>query len=326
MTPTQLRAFASVVRLGSVKAAAAELAVTEAAVSMHVAHLRRELDDQLFERTASGLAFTPGGLRLASRAVEILGLQERTVEEVSRAHDGRRLLRVVTTSLFAEHAAPGLIDLFTGRAADLDVELSVAATNRFRGMLVARTVDLAIGPLSTAETLTHKPFLNYEMVTVAAPGHPLAGQTIGAAQARRQTWMLGPAAADPDGPVARLLDRLGVPGRRQRIFQSDAAAWEETRRDHAVVALALRFAVATDLADGRLVEVHGTDLRTRGTWAATTLPAPGQPPAAAELLRFITTPRATQAMVRGTRVPVGRFRPSVHVTLWSRPSEPGRGR
>ena len=34
MTPTQLRAFAAVVRLGSVKAAAAELYVTEAAVSL----------------------------------------------------------------------------------------------------------------------------------------------------------------------------------------------------------------------------------------------------------------------------------------------------
>ncbi len=88
MTPTQLRAFAAVVRLGSVKAAADELGVSEAAVSMHVAQLRKEFDDLLFTRTASGLAFTPGGLRLASRAVEILGLQDRTVREVSQA--GRR--------------------------------------------------------------------------------------------------------------------------------------------------------------------------------------------------------------------------------------------
>jgi carbon-monoxide dehydrogenase large subunit len=43
MTPTQLRAFAAVVRLGSVKAAAAELDVTEAAVSLHVGQLRKEL-------------------------------------------------------------------------------------------------------------------------------------------------------------------------------------------------------------------------------------------------------------------------------------------
>jgi DNA-binding transcriptional LysR family regulator len=93
VTPTQLRAFACV-RWGSVKGAAGELGVTEAAVSMHVAQLRKELDDDLFTRTSSGLAFTPGGLRLASRAVEILGLQDRTVQEVSQAGHVRRVLRV----------------------------------------------------------------------------------------------------------------------------------------------------------------------------------------------------------------------------------------
>src|SRR5674476_791541 len=105
MTPRQLRAFAAVVRLGSVKAAAGELDVTEAAVSLHIGKLRKELDYRLFTRTASGLAFTPGGLRLASRAAEILGLQDRTVLEISQAGRGRRLLRIAASELFAEHAA-----------------------------------------------------------------------------------------------------------------------------------------------------------------------------------------------------------------------------
>ena len=89
MTPTQLRAFAAVVRLGSVKAAAAELGVTEAAVSGHVAVLRKELDDPLFTRSPSGIGFTPGGLRLATRATEMLGLQDQTIREVSVAGRGR---------------------------------------------------------------------------------------------------------------------------------------------------------------------------------------------------------------------------------------------
>ena len=41
------------------------------------------------------------------------------------------------------------------------------------------------------------------------------------------------------------------------------------------------------------------------------------PPVAAELTRFVTTPRATQAMLRGSGVTVGQFKPSIHVTLWS---------
>src|ERR1700754_641805 len=147
MTPTQLRAYSTVVRLGSVKQAAAELEVSEAAVSLHIGQLRRELGDQLFHRPAAGLAFPPGGLRLASRAAEMLGLQDITILEVGAAGRGRRLLRLGASSLFAEHAAPGLIELFAGRAADLDVELSVHHTSRFPVLLAARTVDIMIGPL-----------------------------------------------------------------------------------------------------------------------------------------------------------------------------------
>jgi len=40
-------------------------------------------------------------------------------------------------------------------------------------------------------------------------------------------------------------------------------------------------------------------------------------PAVSELVRFITTPRCTQAMLRGAGVGVTRFRPKIHVTLWS---------
>lgn len=43
--------------------------------------------------------------------MEILGLQDRTVREVSQGGDGRRVLRAATSNLFAEHAAPGLINL-----------------------------------------------------------------------------------------------------------------------------------------------------------------------------------------------------------------------
>ena len=318
MTPTQLRAFAAVVRLGSVKAAADELEVSESAVSMHVAQLRRELDDKLFTRTSSGLAFTPGGLRLASRAVEILGLQDRTVREVSQAGDGRRLLRMATSGVFAEHAAPGLIELFASRANDLDVELSVRPSSQFAGLLAARTVDIALGPMPAhvPDELTHKPFLNYEVLAVVAPDHPAAHGTLTPARARELSWLLGPAAAGGEGVVAGMLRQLGVPEAQQRIFQSDAAALEETRRTQGI-ALAVRFAVAADVTAGRLATVDGPGLRAGGRWAALALPAHSQLPATAELLRFITTPRATQAMVHGRGSKVGRFRPSVHVTLWS---------
>ena len=304
--------------MGSVHAAAEELGVSDAGISAHVAQLRKELDDPLFSRTRAGLAFTPGGLRLASRAIEILGLQQQTAIEVTEAARGRRLLRIAASSAFAEHAAPGLIELFSSRADDLSVELSVHPTSRFRDLIESRAVDLALGPaLPDAGTeIVVRPFLKYQIITVAAPASPLATGTPTPALLRDQQWMLGPSAGSVDGEIATLIRNLAIPETAQRIFQSDAAALEEVQRMGGVT-LAVGFAVAKDLSAGRLVHVKGSRLQLSGEWCASTLPGSARQPAVTELLNFITTPRCTQAMIRGTGVGVTRFRPKVHVTLWS---------
>ncbi|MCA1217743.1 LysR family transcriptional regulator [Streptomyces sp. 8L] len=318
MTSAQLRAYLATVRGGSLKAAAADLDVSEAAISMHIAHLRKELGDKLFTREASGLAFTPGGLRLASRAAEMLGLQRRTVLEVSQAGGGRRLLRVAASSLFAEHAAPGLIELFANRANDLDVELSVHSPQDFASLLASRAVDVAVGPPPPTldASLTCLPFLNYQVLAVVSADHPLAGRQVDAAELREQTWLLGPSAVGRLGMVPVILRRLSVPEEHQRIFQSHAAAVEEAKHGRGI-ALGVAFAVSKDVADGSLVQVKGPSLPARGSWNVLTLTERDTTPAAAELTRFITTPRATQAMLRGTGVTAGRFKPAIHVTLWS---------
>ncbi|MEU4420077.1 LysR family transcriptional regulator [Actinoplanes sp. NPDC024001] len=318
MTPTQLRAYSAVVRLGSVKQAAAQLEVSESAVSLHIGQLRKELGDQLFSRTSGGLIFTPGGLRLASRATEMLGLQDITVLEVSSAGQGRRLLRIGASSLFAEHAAPGLIELFANRAADLDLELSVRNPGAFRELLIERTIDIAIGPppATPDPAMVCRPVMYYRVVTVAAPEHPLAGTQPTLRQLRDQTWLLGPSAAADGGAIRTLVRRLGVPDDRQQIFQSHAAAVEEAKRGRGVAA-ALSFTVAPEVRKGHLVQFCGPHASLEEVWHSLTLAEPGTPSAAAELARFASTPRAIQAMMRGTGINVGRFRPSVHVTLWS---------
>ncbi|WP_330255891.1 LysR family transcriptional regulator [Nocardia sp. NBC_00565] len=318
MTPAQLRAYSTVVRLGSVHAAARELGMSDAGVSTHIAQLRKELDDPLFTRTAAGLAFTPGGLRLASRAIEILGLQRQTAIEVSEAAHGRRLLRIAASSVFAEHAAPGLIDLFAARAKDLSVELSVHPTSQFRSLIETRAVDIALGPgpNGTDTTISARPFLKYQVISVARPDSPLADVAPHPALLREQQWMLGPSAGSVDGHIATILRELAIPESHQRIFQSDAAALEEVRRVGGIT-LTIGFAVSADLATGRLSHIKGPGLQASDEWCATTLPPDTRQPAVSELLRFITTPRCIQAMIRGSGVGVTRFRPKVHVTLWS---------
>jgi DNA-binding transcriptional LysR family regulator len=253
--------------------------------------------------------------------VEILGLQQQTAIEVTEAAHGRRLLRIAASTAFAEHAAPGLIELFSSRADDLSVELSVHPTSRFRDLIASRAVDIAIGPASEGsigpdDSIFVRPFLKYQIIAVVAAKSPLAAGVPTAALLRQQHWMLGPSAGGVGGEIATMLRDLAIPESQQRIFQSDAAALEEVQRVGGVT-LTIGFAVAKDLAAGRLTHVTGPGLDRSGEWCAATLPPSARQPAVSELVRFITTPRCTQAMIRGSGVGVTRFRPKVHVTLWS---------
>lgn len=318
MTPTQLRAFAAIARHGTSKGAAAELDVSEAAVSGHVAALRKELGDELFRRTGSGLVLTPGGVRLASRAVEMLGLQDQTRSEVRAAAGGRRILRLAVSSLFGEYAAPGLIELFSTRAEDLEVELSVIPPGDFVRLLVTRAIDAAIGPLpaTTPEEIAVEPFLRYQLVPVVGGGHSLAGRQVGGSELANHTWLLGPSAVDPDSGATRMLEHYGVAQSNQRIYQNHAAALVDARAGEGV-AICPAHVLSNEAAGGRLVKVQAPGSMVDGKWATSTLRRDDPGALSRELVRFASTPRATQAMLTGSGANIARFRPRVHVTLWS---------
>src|ERR1700736_4665021 len=120
MTLAQLQSFVLVARLGSVKAAAAELEVTEPAVSVAVAALRRELGDELFVRDGRGIALTEGGRRLAALGAEILGLAELARRSVQDSPGQRRRIEVAAANIAAEYIGP-LVDAFTARDGGLEL-------------------------------------------------------------------------------------------------------------------------------------------------------------------------------------------------------------
>lgn len=299
-----------------------ELDVSQAAVSNHVAALRKELVDDLFTRTSAGIAFTPGGLRLATRAVELLGLQDQTRLEVRAASDGRRILRLAVSSLFGEIAAPGLIELFSERAKDLDVEMSVHAPADFAPLLAGRGADVTIGPAAApgadlvADRFATTQLLRYQLVAVVAPTHRFAGKRLRHADAARATWYLGPSAVEAGGVAPGLLSGLAVPESKQRIFQSHAAALDEARGGRGI-ALAPAHRITNDLDSGRLLRLDVPGSLGEGTWSISMLADNRTSPAAGELARFASTPRAIQAMLSGSSANIGHFKPRVHVTLWS---------
>jgi DNA-binding transcriptional LysR family regulator len=305
MTLAQLQSFVLVARHGSVKAAAAELEVTEPAVSVAVAALRKELGDELFVRHGRGIALTAGGRKLATLATEILSLAEQARRSV--ASESRRLV-VAATPTVAEHVGP-LIDAFAARDPELELSLTELPAAAFAEALEHRRADIALGPSPGATgSIAAAPFLRCRFVIVAAPSHPLAtARAIAPAALGDEHWLT---ADDLDGFFTRhkLTPRVST-------FSSGAAAIAAAAAGEGIV-LTLAHAVADEVRRRALVrlDVRGTPILE--LWHASTLGLGRALPAALALQRFATTPEATQAISSGRAGAVGGARRAPHVTLW----------
>src|SRR4051794_10958429 len=176
MTLRQLAIFATVARLGSVKAAARELGVSEPAVSAAVRILREELDDALYRREGHALVLTAQGSRLASLATEIGQLARRARGGVvAEATDGgataAKLLHIAVTGAVEEHVIGPLLAAFAERApSEVHATVDVAPPARFAELLDRRRADITLGPrpsMADSDGLVVAPFLRYRMVVVA---------------------------------------------------------------------------------------------------------------------------------------------------------------
>jgi DNA-binding transcriptional LysR family regulator len=318
MTLTQLEAFVLVARLGSVKAAAGVLGVSEPAVSSALAALRQHLGDQLVVRSQGGMELTPGGQRLVGIASQMVNLGADAVAAIRRAQGEPELLRVVATSTVAEFMAPPLLDLFTSRTAAVEATVGVSGALEMPVLLQDRLADVAFGPRLSGAGIESTPMMRHKLVVVASKRHPLAGATALPPESLAScTWLVDPAGTEPSSEVGQLLARFGVPGSRTRVFSGAAAVWSAVA-ESTDVAPALAHLVARDVQDGRLVvlPVRGTPVDV--LWHVSTLELARRSPAATKLRQFLTTPDAMHVMHRADgSVPVARFRPPVYVTLWS---------
>ena len=257
-------------------------------------------------------------------ASQMVALAAEAEDAIRQAQGAPERLRVVATSTVAESVAPALLAAFTGRAgaAAVDVSLGViASAEEMAAVLHERLADVALGPRVSGEEakgLECTPLFRYRLLLATAPTHRLATRRdLPLASLVDETWLVDPDATDPDSPVQALLRHLKVNEDHTRVFSSQAAAWAAAQEGHGV-APAIGHLVAPELARGVLVALDVDGLPLELLWYATSLAPDRRSQAASSLLRFSSTPDATQAMhTPFGGVPPSRFRPPVYVTIWS---------
>ncbi|MDO0929432.1 LysR family transcriptional regulator [Streptomyces sp. TG1A-8] len=145
-----VRTFVAVAEAGQFRKAAADLSITQQAVSKRVAALERDLGVRLFTRTPHGAEPTIDGQAFLPHARELLRAAERAVASV---RTGRRPLRVDVIN--SRGAASGLMRGF--HRARPEIELDV----------------LMLFDIESAVTAIRSGALDASFRAVAAPGRPL---------------------------------------------------------------------------------------------------------------------------------------------------------
>lgn len=187
-----VRTFVAVADAGQFRDAAADLAVTQQAVSKRVAALEKGLGVRLFTRSARGAALTIDGQAFLPHARALLSAEERALASV---RPGRRALRV---DVIERRLAPaGLLRAF--HYAHPDIELDVvtmpnadAALTAVRDGLIDAAIRAVPRPGTRLPEQVRAARVDDEPVhLLTGPGHALAAErSIAAARlAGELAWM-----------------------------------------------------------------------------------------------------------------------------------------
>jgi DNA-binding transcriptional LysR family regulator len=166
-----LTVFLAVERRGSFGRAAAELLVTQPAVSERIRHLERTVGRRLFDRTTRGATLTVAGEALLPYAQRCVALAEEAVEATRQA-DG------VPTLVIAAHAtfAPRVVPLVLAALGDTPRRVVVrdAHSEVIPALVLDGTADLGFAiPAGSSRGLRRIALPPDPVRCFAAPDHPL---------------------------------------------------------------------------------------------------------------------------------------------------------
>lgn len=182
ITLHQLRTFCTVCRLMSYTRAAEDLGCQQPTVSTLIGELERATRLTLLEQHGKRVMLTSEGRELLAHAQRVVAAVDAAWETIA-AQRGMTPgisppLSIAADTTIGTYVLPHLLGIFRHRHPAVMLSLRVENREAVRASLLAGEVDLAIaGRPPDIEGLTSEPFLAHQLVVIAAPGHPLVGQS-----------------------------------------------------------------------------------------------------------------------------------------------------
>jgi len=177
MTLRQLTLFKAVAQHLSFTRAAAELCLTQPAVSIQIKQLEGHVGMPLFEQIGKRIFLTEAGHALYAACEDIfarIDLLEKSLNELQGSIKGQLKLSVVTT---ATYFTPYLFSHFLSRYPEVHLRLNVTNRTHILERLANNEDDLVImGQVPEQLSVQAHQFLETALVVLAPPQHPLVGQ------------------------------------------------------------------------------------------------------------------------------------------------------
>ena len=178
MLDFRLSVFYTVAKRLSFTKAAAELFVTQPAVTKHVQELENQFGTALFDRRGNQVSLTTAGSLLLRHAETIMATY-RQLEFDMNALKGEPggTLRLGASSTVAQYVIPPVLARYHEQSADVSISLLSGNTEQIEQALLNNDIDLGLVEGRTHHSdIRYTSFVKDELVLICRPDHPLAGR------------------------------------------------------------------------------------------------------------------------------------------------------
>jgi DNA-binding transcriptional LysR family regulator len=258
----RLRAFAAFARRRSFSAAAAELRISQPAVSKHIAELEDVLELKLVERAKRDGALTEAGDFIANHVLRAESLlMQASLGAAQFRKRGAGSVSVAASSLTGVYLLPEIIADFQHSHPDVRISFQVGTAEQAIELLRSHRAELGfVAGTVTAPEIETSPLFEYDVPIVGkasiVPRRPSRDGL------ERVTWISREAGSATRISADAGLARLGIVPRRRLELPSNEAVVHALKRGYGITAIS-RYVVATELRTGSLlaVRVRGWDVR-----------------------------------------------------------------
>lgn len=196
MSLRQLRIFVAIARTGSTMSAAADIALSQSAVSAALDELENLLNTKLFDRAGRRLVLNDNGRALLPDALALLDNASQIERGFfDKAGHAAATLKLGCSTTIGSYVLPVLLARYRLLAPQVPIEVVIASTPTVSAAVAGFEVDMGLieGPCHEPEVQA-TPWLLDEMVIVCSPRHPLAAEShkrrVTREQLRQARWLL----------------------------------------------------------------------------------------------------------------------------------------